>query len=368
VRVTLADAGTPDGARYYDRQTGKRLENLPFCPDVAWEHFADGLYPARLSSTGNGGSLTKPRGKMGYIDRLGNWVIPPQFKVGLQHGHYFRDGRAVVSVDRGMGVIDEVGRWVVKPGTYHYLFGYMEGLCLFHELKGKLGFLGLDGRVAITPRYKSARFFSDGLCLVEDEKGWHCIDRLGDTRFRLAGRPLGSQFSDGLLLVDQSALTGKGEGISDGPPGKCGYLGTDGEIAIPLQFDLGRDFSEGLAVVGSWRSAIAGPNETSGVFETKEGERFEYTVYGAIDVKGRVVIPLVYDGLSLFRDGLAAFRRGGGKWGYLDRHGREVIPARFDRARPFFDGLAEVAIDGKVALIDVSGRVVVDTGVEWIEF
>jgi len=340
VRMSFPWLPESEKIRYYDRVTGQRLENLPVLPYPTGP-LAGGWYCPAGTNQGRAG-------KIGFIDRLGNWVIPPQFT----WTDSFKEGRAPVGVGKQVGVIDRAGRWVVKPGRYDKIFPYMEGRASFRQ-KGKWGFLGLDGEVAIPARYGMVRSFSHGAAIVQDEKGWHCIDREGKTRFRLAGQPLGWCFSDGLLLVDEEAVLGRrvlfGE---DTTVSGCGYMSLDGKIAIPLGFDCAEGFSEGLAVVGMSRD---------------DTEAWPAYRYGAIDVKGRLVVPLGYDQLSLFRDGLAAFRRVG-KWGYLDRHGKEVIPARFQRARPFFDGLAEVAIGGKVAVIDISGRVVIRTDVEWVEF
>lgn len=47
-----------------------------------------------------------------------------------------------------------------------------------------------------------------------------------------------------------------------------------------------------------------------------------------------------------------------GKWGFINKFGVEVIPCKFSNAESFSEGLAPVEIDGNVAYIDQSGRVV----------
>jgi len=348
VRVSFASLPESEKVRYYDRVTGRRLENLPVVP--CWTGPLGGSWyrPARMNKAS--------AAKVGFIDRRGKWLIAPRFT----WADPFRDGRAIVGVGKRVGVIDDLGCWIVKPGTYDMIYPYIEARALF-RLRDKWGFLGLDGNVAIPARYMEAHRFSHGVALVQDDKGWQVIDRLGKTRSCLAGDPYCSGWSfvfvHGRLRVNTETVTRSEKPLWGDTPIKFGYLGTDGRIAIPLRFDEAGEFSEGLAVVAMQRSAR--PDD--------DGELSDY-VYGAIDVKGRVVVPLVYAGLSTFRDGLAAFRRDGGKWGYLDRHGREVIPARFDRARPFFDGLGKVMVDGRIAFVDMTGRVVIRTGVKWLEF
>lgn len=353
-RVVRVELGLCE-ARYYDRYTGEWLKGLPIRPSGVFVPFGEGLCPASCDDKGPG--------EQGYIDRLGNWVIAPRFT----EAGFFCGGRATVRVGNQTGVIDTMGHWVVKPGTYDRICPYRQGLASFRADR-KWGFLGLDGEVVIPARYGDAWSFNDGLAVVQDERGWLCIDLHGKTRFRMPGEPPGKMFRNGLLLVDEATITGKGHPNTffDDPVPKDGYLATSGQVAIPLQFDMGDDFSEGMAVVGRSETGIAAPNEKRTFFPPPEGEEFTYLVYGAIEVKGQVVIRFAYERLKSFSHGLAAFRLGG-KWGYLDRHGKEVIPARFDRAEPFFDGLAEVVINGNVVIIDMSGRVVIRTGVEWVE-
>ena len=61
--------------------------------------FTDNLAPARVGS------------KWGYIDRSGNFVIPPQF----EDAHQVIDGLAEVKSGGGTGVINSTGAWVWKP-------------------------------------------------------------------------------------------------------------------------------------------------------------------------------------------------------------------------------------------------------------
>lgn len=51
--------------------------------------------------------------------------------------------------------------------------------------------------------------------------------------------------------------------------------------------------------------------------------------YGVIDTKGKTVVPLKYEELNDFSEGMASFRKGE-KWGFIDKTGKEVIPAIYD--------------------------------------
>jgi WG containing repeat len=50
-------------------------------------------------------------GRCGFIDKTGNWVIPPQFlNAGL-----FSEGLASAKIDSNYGFIDTSGKWVIEP-------------------------------------------------------------------------------------------------------------------------------------------------------------------------------------------------------------------------------------------------------------
>ena len=66
---------------------------------------------------------------------------------------------------------------------------------------------------------------------------------------------------------------------------------------------------------------------------------------GFIDRRGRVVIPLCFDKVGAFSEGLARFESDG-RWGYTDRAGRIVIQPTFEWAQEFSEGRAHVQITG----------------------
>jgi hypothetical protein len=45
-----------------------------------------------------------------------------------------------------------------------------------------------------------------------------------------------------------------------------------------------------------------------------------------------------------------------GKWGFIDKTGRVVIPLIYDYVEPFHEGLCRFLKDGKYGFIDKTGR------------
>lgn len=62
---------------------------------------------------------------------------------------------------------------------------------------------------------------------------------------------------------------------------------------------------------------------------------------GFIDVRGKIIIAPQFDGLTSFREGLAAVRVGD-KWGYIDRSGKVIVTPRWKVVSGFSDGVAAV--------------------------
>jgi len=87
--------------------------------------------------------------------------------------------------------------------------------------------------------------------------------------------------------------------------GLCGFIDSEGNIAVPAKYDGIDSFAEGLAPVS---------------IDEK---------WGFVDAKGHEVIPPAYDNVSQFSEGLAAVERDGA-WGYIDKTGKVVIPFTYE--------------------------------------
>jgi hypothetical protein len=84
----------------------------------------------------------------------------------------------------------------------------------------------------------------------------------------------------------------------------------------------------------------------------------EWDKWGYADENFQIVIPLVYDDVQDFSEGLAAVKTGE-RWGYIDRTGKKIVPAKYADARPFSEGLAAVMLNNKWGFIDKSGNTLI---------
>lgn len=233
----------------------------------------------------------------GYMDQSGNYVIKPQFRQAADfseglaavelpekgtwafidkkgkiaftlHGQldsqtHFSEGLArIVVPGQGVGFVNRSGEWVIKP-TYLEAMDFQDGVAAvrvgpkpdaaknggkatprvcgassrgeFPPDPSRWGYIFHSGEFAITPRYMRAGNFEDAEAIVEDEKGQLvCIDMEGKV-LKKSKLSWTDKFSEGLTPAHFDL--------------RYGYLGKDGQVVIPAQFEEAGQFGQGLAGV-----------------------------------------------------------------------------------------------------------------------
>ncbi len=106
----------------------------------------------------------------GYVNRLGDIVIQPQFE-GCGD---FSEGVAAVRTADGWGYIDHSGAWVVPP-RFQWAEEFSEGLAMV-QVDTLWGYIDAAGNTRIEPRFQWATSFKEGLASVDH---WSYIDTLG---------------------------------------------------------------------------------------------------------------------------------------------------------------------------------------------
>jgi len=126
--------------------------------------------------------------------------------------------------------------------------------------------------------------------------------------------------------------------------GTTGYIGQEGNLAIPCLFEDGKKFSQGLAAVlvdGKW---------------------------GYVNERGEIAIKPFYQEAGDFSDDMAWVRIEG-KCGYIDRQGTVVIEPQYKRAASFSEGFAVVDLSRcETLLLDKTGKVAISPNLYCMQY
>lgn len=136
-------------------------------------------------------TLSKDRGTglYGYLNDLGMWAIPPQYKSASS---FNSDGLACVQVGGLFGAIDRLNQFVIQPrfrswsdirnAVTSLTSGRYAGIELWAQddpATGLVGYLNHFGEWAIPPQYETGYDFYDGYAIVSPgQRRWGVIDRM----------------------------------------------------------------------------------------------------------------------------------------------------------------------------------------------
>lgn len=197
---------------------------------------------------------------------------------------------------------------------------------------GLYGYFDFEGKIVITPQFKQATVFRDGLALVQadgDENLWGFIDSSG----KYVIKP---EYKDATVFNEEIAWV-----VSENSAPKA--INTKGEFLFTLKdANKVRYFSNSLAAF----SVVNSDDNTE--------------KWGFVDLKGNQKIIAQFDKVGYFSENLCAVRNTSGKWGYIDNTGKLIINYQFDDALGFIDGNATVSLDGKYGIINNSGGYIIN--------
>jgi hypothetical protein len=328
----------------------KGIEFIPANYEYA-EQFSEGLAAVEL------------QGKWGFINKVGKVVIQPKYG----RAKSFSNGLAPVYLNRNWGYIDKNDE-IIIPFNYDSAKPFKYGAA-YVENSIYYGLINLKGQVVSEFKYTHLLDFTNGVSLARNdnlgkyglinEKGEEVsefkYDWFETIRDSMWGEPEELNFINGLVRVK----------IDD----KFGFLNFKGEEAIPIIYDDAMYLNNGLFSVKlngnsyyinknnikisldeyDYNDCLIDFNEGLSIVKSKK--------YGFVDYKWKRVIPLIYDKVENFSEGLAAVKLNG-KYGFLNRQGQVIISLRFDDVTSFKNGLAIVTHDNKSGLIDKTGRLI----------
>jgi hypothetical protein len=239
---------------------------------------------------------------------------------------------AVIVHDK-WGFMNLDGKMLIEP-KFIAVFPFSEGLAAVKDNQGMWGYINKDGTYAVKPQFTAATPFSEGMAVVKQDGKFGAIDHTGKFFIKPTFAAM-SEFFGGYaaVLATQDTMGGMASG--------WGFVDKHGAWVIEPKYPQVTVFGDGLV-----------------------GVRRLGQLFGYIDVKGNQVIPPKYMEAGPFAEGLApvniADEHGVAHWGYIDTTGKVVIPGQFQRATAFANGLAMVHDDkGKAGFINKEGKYVV---------
>ncbi|MCB9197515.1 MAG: WG repeat-containing protein [Flavobacteriales bacterium] len=298
-----------------DRKTGKEL--TPFKYDYIYAEIGNGgandFYGTNL-----GGKYSKEDGmtggKWGMLHPDGTELVPPIYdKVVWEGGIGF-----IVTLNGKFGFYSEDGR-------------------LMSEAKHEEVSPVLWGRICVVSNGGKHVFMKDNQMIsrvYDDWSNFSTVEYLGDTW---------------LALVCKD--------------GKCGYIDTLGKEVVSLTFDKAGAFEYGRAAVtkGDQSFCIDKTGKEVLCFDDVKVTWDRKLIvrvgnkYGLFNGDGSSITPIIYDEMKDLEYGLSPVKKDG-KWGFVDIRGELVIPMLFDNAQNFDKrGQAKVEQNGREFYIDTKG-------------
>lgn len=268
-------------------------------------------------------------------------------------------------------------------------------LFLFPFKRGSLyGFMNHKGIEIYSPQYESLNLFSEGLALAMKNGQYGYVDKLNNVVIPF-------QFDFATDFVSGRAVVEVG--------GKSGVINRSGKFILPLEFiDLGQ-YSEGL-IYGSKDSLYAyydihgkkiiseqftdvfpfskgrakvvinskqGIIDTSGnyIVEPKHKEVFYYSdsllvfrdsiLFGIKTLNNKIIVKPIYENISPIHFGRSIVIYNN-KLGFLNELGAKIIKPMYDvipnylQVCAFHENYAKIRIKGKYAIIDKSGKYILN--------
>ncbi|OIR06950.1 KWG leptospira [mine drainage metagenome] len=232
--------------------------------------------------------------KYGVINQFFTTVLPAQFdEINIIGTNRFK-----ISKNDKYGIIDSTNKTIVE-----FVFGRMEAFTADKKM----------------------------FCFKDDN--WGIYDSTGKLIHKYDCDEL--IYTEGLVMLDR---------INKKNYAEYALADTAGKIIVPFKrYSDCSSFSNGLAMVY---------NENTVSYKSNKNYK---KLAGFIDVTGKEIIPLQFeDGLSFYQ-GLASVKKNG-KWGCINTNGKVIIDFLYDEAVIFEDGYAIATLHGNEFYIDTTGK------------
>ena len=325
--------------------------------------FAPGLYNNRAPVVNNAG-------KWGYIDSLGNQVIPFTYN----DVRNFTGDLAPVKVDNKWGYINSAGV-LISPAKYDDAQEFSEGMARV-ELNNRFGYLDNTGTEKISIQYfAAAPSFKEGVAGVGVSPDVNFIDKTG----QIICAPCAGLSSHSLNLKYGLRI------VQEGVQGLYFYANKNCTNEFGRKFCFASDFSEGIAVVKLPCTLVgclcadppAGWIDRNGNLKqlplynamseqingyslvTNKNTSFPNYSYNFINTNWQRISQTDFQwAFFSVNDGCAPVGNNNFTFGYVNTNGHMLLNYQYDVAYPFNNGRACVLAKGTQQYIDKTGKVI----------
>lgn len=219
-----------------------------------------------------------------------------------------------------------------------------------------------SGQTVKFVEYDNAYDFAHGLAPVKLGDFWGYIDAEGTPAIP----------RDKPFYFDAAEEFGKHGLALVWAKGRYKFINTAGEDAIPQQFEEAYGF-------GEYKAAVVKVNYKWGLIDLKgnflippkyeginsyenlatvyDGEKF-----ALFDINGNALTPFIYENIGIqqglmFEDRIPV--RQNNRWGFIDGKGKSVIPLQYEEVGRFSEGLVGYIENNKAGYLDQNGKVIV---------
>ncbi|MCM0647936.1 WG repeat-containing protein [Clostridium swellfunianum] len=178
----------------------------------------------------------------GYLDRMGNEVIPQKFEEASD----FINGIALVKInDKHYAIINLKGK-VLQTFNYNFVGNLGDGLLIFQKEAGeKYGYIDLRGNIVIQPQFEGTQGFENGRAVINAAAGYKTKYGLIDRKGSIVIKPLYDNLN---LLGENRVSVGKATDIEKPYMGsKYAVADTNGTFLTDFIYNNIEKYNRGLA-------------------------------------------------------------------------------------------------------------------------
>lgn len=299
----------------------------------------------------NGLAAVKQNGKWGYIDETGKMVVSPKYDWAGQ----FSEGVTVVALRKSE---------ILNAGTEYETTDEYYELYLLRENGTEKQLMRDDAWSGTT---EPVQYYIDGIeggAIESDGHEWFCqngVINVNGTPFDADGNEIKVKGTLDDQEIEFYTMTGPcvggvipmyGSGAIEGS-GQAFFMDKNGSIT--RKFPHYRESNITEVYAPEQDRIVAAKGAYNDDWEWVGG-------WGAMDLNGNWVVQPVYadfrymmSGIT-FCDGLWTVKDRAGKWGAVDKNGKLVIPLQYDAMTSFREGLSAVKQNGAFFYIDTTGK------------